>query len=72
MLLLLGCFRPDPSAVSHEILGFPANLEHALLGLRSVRALELAERQCTVCPSEHQRVEVRAMAGSGSGQKEVP
>lgn len=72
MLLLLGCFRPDPSAVSHEILGFPANLEHALLGLRSVRALELAERQCTVCPSEHSLWKCEQWAGSGSGQKGVP
>lgn len=50
MLLLLGCFSPDPSTVSHQIMGVPANVERALLGLRSRRASELAGRWCAARP----------------------
>lgn len=51
MLLLLGCFRPDPSTVSHQIMGVPANVEYALLGLRSVWASEVAGRSRAERPS---------------------
>lgn len=66
MLLLLGCFSPDPSTVSHQIMGIPANVERAL-GLRSVCGLQNWQEDGA------QRVgEVCAIASSGSGQKGVP
>lgn len=63
MLLLLGCFSPDPSTVSHQIEGVPGNVEHALLGLRTGRNFSLSVLLVG---------EVGAVASSGSGQKGAP